>query len=799
MKNAIKHFNILLLFISIYSAKSFAQVKGLLQDDMQQPIQNASLFLNNGAQTQTNANGVFEFKGLMQGSYVLSIQIQEQLVKVTEFSLLDKDQNLALGTLTISKNIQLKEATITDKFVQRNIERMPEIRDNIIYSGKKNEVLRLSTGSANLAQNNSRQIFAKVPGVQVWESDGSGVQMGIATRGLSPNRMWEFNTRQNGYDIASDPFGYPEAYYTPSVESLDRIEVIRGAASLQFGPQYGGMVNYIKKQSISHKKVSVESVQTFGSNGLFSTFNAVGGKVGKFSYYANINYRKSDGWRVNNDYETVNGYIHLGYQINKKMKLSAEFTRMNQLVHQPGGLTEAQFLQDPKLSTRERNWFYLNWNIPALNFEYDIRTNQHVSIKIAGLTGDRNSIGNLNAINIPDTISTSTGMYGLRRIDQDAYRNLGAEIRYLNTYTLGKQKHHLAAGIKLYQGNTSRIRNNNGNRGKNYDLSAESNTRAIDQNFETGNVAFFAENLFKINQRWSITPGFRLENLTNSIQGSFGTNTISPTNSKRKFILLGIGSEYKIKANMQLYANMSEAYRPVLFSDLTPTATSDSIDQNLKDSKGYNADFGIRGSHKNMLTYDVSLFYMQYGNRIGTYSINSKNYKTNIGNSVSKGVEAFIEFTPTEWIENNKMGKLSLYTSLAFIDASYTTWNDPDPSKSLVGNEVENAPHQIHRIGLNYMYKKISTSFQWSSVSATFADAKNTTTPNATAQVGLIPSYQVLDWSFQIKLPHQLTLNGGINNIANTAYFTRRSGGYPGPGLLPAEGRTWYVGVGIKL
>jgi Fe(3+) dicitrate transport protein len=323
MKNAIKHFNILLLFISIYSAKSFAQVKGLLQDDMQQPIQNASLFLNNGAQTQTNANGVFEFKGLMQGSYVLSIQIQEQLVKVTEFSLLDKDQNLALGTLTISKNIQLKEATITDKFVQRNIERMPEIRDNIIYSGKKNEVLRLSTGSANLAQNNSRQIFAKVPGVQVWESDGSGVQMGIATRGLSPNRMWEFNTRQNGYDIASDPFGYPEAYYTPSVESLDRIEVIRGAASLQFGPQYGGMVNYIKKQSISHKKVSVESVQTFGSNGLFSTFNAVGGKVGKFSYYANINYRKSDGWRVNNDYETVNGYIHLGYQINKKMKLSA--------------------------------------------------------------------------------------------------------------------------------------------------------------------------------------------------------------------------------------------------------------------------------------------------------------------------------------------------------------------------------------------------------------------------------------------------------------------------------------------
>ena len=70
---------------------------------------------------------------------------------------------------------------------------------------------------------------------------------------------------------------------------------------------------------------------------------------------------------------------------------------------------------------------------------------------------------------------------------------------------------------------------------------------------------------------------------------------------------------------------------------------------------------------------------------------------------------------------------------------------------------------------------------------------------SANGQVGYIPEYQVYDWSFQLKLKHGLQVNGGINNLANTAYFTRRAGGYPGPGLLPAEGRIWYVGVGVKL
>jgi Fe(3+) dicitrate transport protein len=82
--------------------------------------------------------------------------------------------------------------------------------------------LVLADINANLAANNSRQIFAKVAGLNVWESDGGGVQLGIGARGLSPNRTAEFNTRQNGYDISADALGYPEAYYTPPAEALQK-------------------------------------------------------------------------------------------------------------------------------------------------------------------------------------------------------------------------------------------------------------------------------------------------------------------------------------------------------------------------------------------------------------------------------------------------------------------------------------------------------------------------------------------------------------------------------------------------
>ncbi len=179
----------------------------------------------------------------------------------------------------------LPDVTIVGKNSKSDYAQMPEIVGTNIYAGKKNSLIILNNVQGNVSTNNMRQVLSKVPGIHIWESDGSGIQIGIASRGLSPNRSWEFNVRQNGYDIAADPFGYPEAYYNPQLQAVQRIEIVRGQGALQYGPQFGGLVNYILRNGNEFNKPLVfETQQTIGSYGLFNSYNAIGGKKGNTHY-----------------------------------------------------------------------------------------------------------------------------------------------------------------------------------------------------------------------------------------------------------------------------------------------------------------------------------------------------------------------------------------------------------------------------------------------------------------------------------------------------------------------------------
>jgi Fe(3+) dicitrate transport protein len=79
-----------------------------------------------------------------------------------------------------------------------------------------------------------------------------------------------------------------------------------------------------------------------------------------------------------------------------------------------------------------------------------------------------------------------------------------------------------------------------------------------------------------------------------------------------------------------------------------------------------------------------------------------------------------------------------------------------------------------------------------------FTDATNTTTASATGVTGLLDEYRVLDASSEYTFLKNYNLRAGINNVLNAQYATRRAGGYPGPGILPGEGRTFYISVGAK-
>lgn len=699
-------------------------------------------------------------------------------------------------------------------------ERMPEIKDNILFSGKKNEVLKLSNINGNFITNNSRETFSRIPGVSIWENEGSGIQINIGLRGLSPNRSWELNTRQNGYDISSDVFGYPEAYYNPPLEAVQSIELIRGGASLQFGPQFGGMLNYILKRE-TKKEFSFETQNSVGSYGLMSSYNAIGGNSNKFSYYIYNHSRSADGWRKNSEYNIRNSHAFVEYRFNENTKINAEYTNMDYKMKQPGGLTDGQFMQNSQQSLRDRNWFGTPWNLFSIQFDIKINDYFTSNTKIFGLIGQRNSVGFIATPNIIDEINLATNDYSNRRVDRDFYRNFGIENRNVFSYNLGKTSHNLAFGTRIYKASTKRKQDGKGTTGNDFDLYING-TYPRDLDFVTENLAIFAENQFRLNEKLSVTPGLRLENINSTGQGLFGiidANNIAlpQKNLIRNKALFGIGMEYKI-AKTNIYANITQAYRPVLFSDLTPSAVTDVIDPNIKDASGYNADIGFRGSVNNYLNFDFSLFYLNYNNRIGgvrQYTNNDPNqgtylFRTNLGETVNKGIESFFNLNITSMLEiEKKYGNVDFFATMSFIDSRYTNYkvysssgippNATITTTDLSGNRVENAPRYIHNFGLSWGKKNISTTLQCRISGKIFTDANNTTAPSTNGVTGLLDGYKVFDLSAEYKFFQYYNIRAGINNIFNEKYATRRSSGYPGPGILPGESTTFYISIGAKI
>lgn len=699
----------------------------------------------------------------------------------------------------------LPDITVVGINSKSDYQQIPEIVGTNIYAGKKNALIVMDNVQGNVVMNNMRQVLAKVPGIHIWESDPSGIQIGIAARGLSPNRSWEFNTRQNGYDIAADPYGYPEAYYNPQLQAVQRVEIIRGEGSLQYGPQFGGMVNYILRNGSDIKKeFEFESQQTMGSNALFNSFNAIGGKLKNNHYYAFFDHRNGDGWRNNSKFFTNSGFATFTHYFSPKISLNAEIMQSHLRSQQPGGLTDANFYNNPQQSLRSRNWFDILWTTPAISFNYNINANTKWNTKLFATIGNRNSVGYLQSITIKDSINPATGQYNTRLLNIDEYRNYGLESRIITAYKLGKMQNTLSGGVRLYTGSTYRRADGVGTTGTEYDMTVIG-SYPRDITFSSKNIAAFAESIFRITDKLYLIPGIRYEWLSGEASGKNGYTSggaeiiLQNITRSRSFLLAGIGSEYHTSKHTEIYANISQAYRPIQFANLQAAPTTDVVDPNLQDAKGYNVELGFRGKHKNWLQFDISGFYLQYNNRVGTVNVTgTPSYRliTNVGNSTSKGFEGYVEMNVWKALKPTTQNDLLVFASYSYTDATYSSDHKDASTKD---KKVENAPANIFRGGFTLGIKSFQFTTQLSCVGEAFSDANNTVVPTANAQNGLIPKYTVADITANYKFSKEVNIKAGINNVANETYFTRRAGGYPGPGALPADGRTFFVSVGFKL
>ncbi len=773
-------------------------------------LQGAEVFIEDGNNmTKTNRKGIYELNNLTPGKYRLIAFYFGHQMQVKELT-------LSSGRYEVNFQINELEQYLDEIAIEEELEeslgiaRLKSVDGAGIYEAKKTEVIVVKDIVANLSTNNSRQVYAKVPGLNIWESDGAGLQLGLGARGLDPNRTSNFNVRQNGYDISADALGYPESYYTPPVEAVESIQVVRGAASLQYGTQFGGLLNFVLKKGPKNKPIEVVSRQTLGSFGLFNSFNSVGGSKGKVRYYSFFQHKQADGWRPNSSFDLNMGYASVTYQPVDQFSINAQFTHMTYNAQQPGGLTDALFNQNPRQSIRARNWFRVDWNLAALNFDYKFSPHLKLNVRNFALIGGRDALGNLQRIDRVDNLAEERDLF------VDDFKNFGNETRLIYNYNAFNNLSVLLVGTRYYRGNTDRMQGN-GPAGSAEDFSFNNpeNLEGSNFNFPSSNFSLFAENIFNLSEKFSVTPGIRFEYIKTIAEGQFQDKVLVPNpitgiaedsvfqvdeskRNSRSFLFAGLGLSYKANPDLEVYGNFSQNYRAINFNDIRVVNPNLTVDPNIQDEKGFNLDIGLRGDFKKVLDFDVSVFYLKYNDRIGAILRTDDNFRlfrfrTNVADSRHIGAELFGELDILSLVGlKSAKSKLSIYGNLAVIDAQYINTEE----SAIKGNQVELVPPINIKTGLTYINKNFKATYQFSHTKEHYSDASNASlTPSAIE--GIIPTYSVMDLSLSYKYKF-LTLETGINNLGDTRYFTRRAAGYPGPGIIPSDGRSFYLTLQAK-
>ncbi|MGB0892473.1 MAG: TonB-dependent receptor family protein, partial [Flavobacteriaceae bacterium] len=456
------------------------------------------------------------------------------------------------------------------------------------------------------------------------------------------------------------------------------------------------------------------------------------------------------------------------------------------------------------------------------NFTEDTK----LSVNLFGLDASRKAVGfrgsfrssNSSPIDFNDELFFN-GEYSVRDLIIGEYKNWGGEIRFLSKYKFKENKNTFLVGLKYYQANNSE-QQGPGTTGTdaNFNFITKEDYIASNFTFPNTNIALFGEHIFKFSDKFSITPGFRLEYIKTSAKGTYrgvdrdnagnplpnGIKDFSDNRTnERSFALLGIGASYKPNKSLEIYANVSQNYRSVTFNDIRTVNPTFKVDENIGDEKGGTADIGVRGKVNNILTYDVSGFALAYNQRIGVFWVSSgpdagDRLRTNIGDAFIYGLESFVDVSLSN-LFNFSSNDISLnyFANVALTESEYTK----SLEKSVLGNQVEFIPKVNLKTGIKFGYKNFLSSLQFTHLSEQQTDATHASVDASHPSfgtIGPIPAYSILDASFSYSYK-KWKLETGVNNLLNESYFTRRATGYPGPGIIPSSPRSYYVTLEFKL
>jgi Fe(3+) dicitrate transport protein len=658
---------------------------------------------------------------------------------------------------------------------------MPEVDGTKITVTKKTSVTKLDL-LPTIVENNQRELFSRTPGLFVSEQE-TATQFNMSYRGLgNPQEAEYVLVLQDGLPISTDWIGFPTLYYMPLPQSLSEVQLIRGGNSLIYGPNPAPAVNLVSRRPAPNAPLGAYSENVLGSDGLFSSYNAIQGSVGALSGRANLGYVKTDGQRDNGHSRILQGDVYLAYEPVKDHLWFVDFHAHDSSSGDPGKLSYPQYVADADQSPTPFNHDWVSRTSVTLGNESELGGGWRSEAKFWAAWQrlyQRSAPAGLN----PPTTTLVDEQFRSQGLDWRLRKRWG----HGNALTFGTVLYHDDAPFRQWTST---------------DITASRNTTSgiprLDQGRDAWYGAIFAENVFRLPGRWHVVPSFRLEHEKIRIDESVRPpNLVRPLidqSVSRTIPMFGLGAGFDFGNQNETYFSVSQGYRPVRFFDVASPFSNVNPGGVPAVSKSLSWEAGVHGTPIKGLFYDASLFWIDFKNRIETIVISPvESVLQNSGDTRHRGFEGEISYDVLA--ARNGSLHLTLFGNVSLLDAKFTKSN----LANRFGNEPAFAPAVTAKYGIGLRRDgRFNVSLAGSTVSSQyFQDSDLPVGSPATANYipAKVPAYTVLDLTGDWQFTRNLRLLAGITNLTNRKYYNRVFQN----GIEPAARRKIYAGLAVGL
>lgn len=599
------------------------------------------------------------------------------------------------------------------------------------------------------------ELIRKVPGVHARDEEGLGLRPNYGVRGLPPTRSSKVLLLEDGVPFVIGPYGDNTTYYHPPVGRFERVEVLKGAGQILYGPNtVGAVFNYLTPKPPTGTSGSLSAAA--GTRGYLSLGGSLGAGTEDSGAVLDFNHKESDGRARNIHLRVDDLLLRTVTKVGPRTSVSLKFNYLkedSQVTY--AGLTQSEYDADPRQNPFDDDEMVLTRLGVHGAVRHDFNDDHEVLVNLYGYTVQRDwwrqwhNDNNGNAMPATDTTTVPNNRKSGRVREYYVY---GIEPRFQLRHGVLGIRNEFDYGARVHwETQDRRIITRLIPEGTPVPPAVSADPPAsgrIDEDQERYVMAYsgYFQNRFLLSEEWTVSAGLRMERVefkrvNNLGGGGFGVQ------GKEKLLewIPGFGVNYLPVPELTLFAGVHRGF--------APPRVEDAIDNNgnsveLDPERSWNYELGARWNPAAWMAGQLTLFRMDFDNQIVPASVAGGvgATLTNGGETLHQGAELGLNWDFLRMAGMDQGLTLSAaYTWVGTAEFRGTRFSSvtgaallpgEPATEDVRGNRVPYAPEHLLTLGLTYDHPAgFRALVEAVYVGDQFSDDRETKDPPPTADV----------------------------------------------------------------